>query len=213
MGHSKGAHLLCERVGSRKLTEKEFISEKLGGYGYIMICKSACTAISKAIRERDPHARRVTREGLVNRQDLFIFSVIREPWERLRSCYCNRILGTTAHQANWMAPFGLTNDIPWYRFLEIVIGTPDEEADDHWMSHWGQFNYNGIWIPQKLLLFERLDQDWSCIRDRLGTGPLKRANPTTIEKPEGTPKQKDQVRQKYQKDYELWERVRDGAGV
>jgi chondroitin 4-sulfotransferase 11 len=110
---------------------------------------------------------------------LFAFAFVRNPWDRLVSCYRDKIRGevpgftnfhTTRQVAYCLARFdtfraGMTFD----EFVEAVASILDDEADDHFRSqHTFLTNSSGELGLDYVGRFERLERDFDWVCQRLG---------------------------------------------
>jgi chondroitin 4-sulfotransferase 11 len=108
----------------------------------------------------------------------FRFAFVRNPWDRLVSCYKDKINYETAHVYNrYKNPFvsylqqkGLyKRDMEFREFVEIVSQIPDEEAEGHIRS---QYTYledrQGKILADFIGRFENLANDLQVIASRMG---------------------------------------------
>jgi chondroitin 4-sulfotransferase 11 len=115
---------------------------------------------------------------------LFAFAFVRNPWDRLVSCYRDKIRGevpgftnfhATRQVAHCLARFdtfraGMTFD----EFVEAVASIPDDEADDHFRSqHTFLTNSTGDLGVDYVGRFERLERDFDRVCQRLGLRNLR----------------------------------------
>jgi hypothetical protein len=129
------------------------------GAVYIEVPKVACTSIKVALaeilgvplpRDGDPHSVAFP-APVVDRAPtaplypgLFSFAFVRNPWDRLVSCYrdklCNETDGYTYFTirpgvANCLARFDeFVADMSFAEFVEAVASIPDDRADAHFRS-------------------------------------------------------------------------------
>lgn len=163
------------------------------GLVYVSIPKVACTSIQSAIGVcRDGVSRReVVRTLTLPRRarSYFKFAFVRNPFDRLVSCYTDKVLGANKQRAErahfdsrynrWLVR-GLFGDqfaasMTFRAFVELVGRIPDFLADSHFKSQYahlakasGHVDYVGM--------FESLDEDWRELQSLYDLGSLKRLN-------------------------------------
>jgi hypothetical protein len=176
---------------------------------YISVPKVACTSLKTTLLplfELDNTAHRVTRNGgatgfrvhelfaksryqiskeqfmsrLDDRyQEYFKFAFVRNPWDRLVSCYFNKLvdvketdLGKPALRSRGKKDSKLYKGMPFAEFVETVHGIPDNEANSHFVSQ-----YEIICGPgrDELIMadfvgrFENLAADFDAVAERIGS--------------------------------------------
>jgi chondroitin 4-sulfotransferase 11 len=162
---------------------------------YIEIPKVACTSIKTAIADLvgvrltetggNPHeARWPAPRDPSGRTGppfpgLFAFAFVRDPWDRLVSCYRDKIRGEVdgftyftdrPGVANCLARFdaffaGMSFD----EFVRAVASIPDEEADAHFRSqHTFVTDEEGRLATDFVGRYERLAEDWRRVGQRIG---------------------------------------------
>jgi hypothetical protein len=141
----------------------------------------------------------------------FKFTFVRNPWDRLVSCYSGKIAGPTMKLAE-MQKFGLYAGMPFEEFVPKVCEIPDELADPHFRSQHSHTTYRGRFLPDFVGRFERMHEDWARLQEiltpRIGT-PL----PDLPHKNEGkhrsyqsyyNPELRALVAKRYRQDIELF---------
>jgi Sulfotransferase family len=171
----------------------------LGAHGavYVEVPKVACSSIKIALASLlgidlaaaggNPHEveflepRSQAGPGLY--RGLFSFSFVRNPWDRLVSCYRDKVLGevsdfTSFHPtrgvAYCLARFdALRADMPFDEFVEVIATIPDDQADEHFRSqHTFVTDGAGELALDFLGRFERLDEDFKRVCQELGIPSL-----------------------------------------
>ena len=103
------------------------------------------------------------------------FAFVRNPWDRLVSCYSEKIRpdGDPENFINGvsrvLAPFGVFEaGMSFERFAREVAQIPDEDAEPHFLSqHRFIVDPDGNLVVDFLGRFETLDQDFDVVRQRI----------------------------------------------
>jgi chondroitin 4-sulfotransferase 11 len=131
--------------------------------------------------------------SLSTRSDLFRFTVVRNPWDRLVSCYYNKVVQVREERHPWiLGRFGdaFHPDMNFAAFAMAVMKIPDDASDEHFASQWHLLNYRGKPPLDFIGRFENLSSDWERLQVKTGAGLLGHANRTrhpsyrTLYKPE-----------------------------
>lgn len=110
---------------------------------------------------------------------MFSFAFVRSPWDRLVSCYRDKILGEAPDftgfdpkrgVAHCLARFDVFKaGMPFERFVEAIAGIPDESADPHFRSQHSfitdEHGEIGVDFVGK---FESLTSDWLAVCEQIG---------------------------------------------
>ena len=173
---------------------------------YISIPKVACTSIKLAIEgPREPLTS--SEEGImsVHREltsrcahsisrpaaDYFIFAFVRNPFDRLVSCYEDKVRKPVQHNGQYYFSSAYNRlflkkllgdefraDMSFDEFVRLVARVPDVIADGHFKSQYSSLFTNGKRIPDYIGRFEHLNEDWKSIADRFGLAALAASNRT-----------------------------------
>jgi len=197
---------------------------------YFYIPKVACSSLKqvctswlgleipqgKTIHQIDfPYVRRAE---LGNYADYFKFAFVRNPWDRLVSCYHNKIKPTASYEDSHYVQ-GVFKDFVHYgrfragmafsEFVEAILDIPDSEADSHFRSQ-----HNFLTDPDGQLLvdyvgkFETLHQDFAEVCRRMGVDlvPLPHLMKSAARQYQQAynPTLQAQVGQRYARDIELF---------
>jgi hypothetical protein len=115
---------------------------------------------------------------------LFAFAFVRNPWDRLASCYRDKVAGEAAEftgidprsgVAYCLSRFGVFRpDMSFEEFVHEVAAIPDAEADDHFRSQHTFVSNNSAKIAIDFVgRFENLSTDFKRACQQLGIGELK----------------------------------------
>lgn len=117
-------------------------------------------------------------DGVRMYPDRFTFAFVRNPWDRLVSCYRDKIRGEVSDFTGF-APSGVaycldrfdvfTADMSFVDFVHAVASIPDSEADEHFRSQ-ADFvsNSRGEVAVDFIGRFERLDEDFRRVARVVG---------------------------------------------
>ena len=149
--------------------------------GYISIPKSASssirrylTAAMKEIGDEQETARVSLTPAQISklREEIFLFSFVRNPLTRLYSCYRDKLgVAQEKYETCTLSHFGLHYGMSFEDFVRRVVEIPDKYADQHFRSlssflvHKGELNVDYVGR------FERLSDDWEVISSRFGLEP------------------------------------------
>ena len=164
-------------------------AEKIVSYRYrfLWICnpKAASRSLIAALQAADPDAvliRQRTLEQVLARhpeaREFFRFAFLRHPYHRTRSFHADKhaLAVVDKNARRWFIE-------PWHglqlgmRFAEFCrwLDTPggsDAFADRHWLSQSRQVAAADGRLPDFLGRYERLEEDWRTVRDRLRLPPV-----------------------------------------
>ncbi|BDS08460.1 hypothetical protein NT6N_35000 [Oceaniferula spumae] len=115
--------------------------------------------------------------------DLPIFTFVRNPLSRLYSCYANKVLD--AGKSGGKLPFealGVTADMSFDEFVQIVATIPDERAERHFRSQAWFLSADGKLITDYIGKIERFNEDWEELREKFGMPPSPHNNRSSMGK-------------------------------
>jgi len=95
---------------------------------------------------------------------LFVFAFVRDPFDRLASCYVNKIVAPQTFPPLF-AELGFRRGMPFAAFVERVAATPDAIADDHFRSQSSMLTLAGTVLPSFVGRFETIAADWAHVRE------------------------------------------------
>ena len=101
----------------------------------------------------------------IDYDDYFRFTFVRNPWDRLVSCYSNKIVGRKDSSVLWNYNYANLDQMSFEKFVRFVYGLPDQYADGHIKSQTDMFD------PSKMDFigrFENFSEDLACVIDRCG---------------------------------------------
>ncbi|MEY2907493.1 MAG: hypothetical protein RLZZ602_16 [Pseudomonadota bacterium] len=97
------------------------------------------------------------------RSSHFIFSFVRNPFDRLVSAYNNKLVEND-HLSTAMQRMGLEHHMPFERFLEVVADTADAELDVHLLPQSAILCIDGMPIPGFIGQMEAMAEHWQELR-------------------------------------------------
>jgi chondroitin 4-sulfotransferase 11 len=108
--------------------------------------------------------------------DYFKFAFVRNPWDRLVSCYFEKIDNRFRYQD--LNPPGEKDRfyprMPFAEFVEAVHATPDETANHHFRSqHTTVCDSGGRVMADFVGRFENLREDFALVAERIGAPGLE----------------------------------------
>ena len=173
---------------------------------YIPVPKVACSSVKKVIADildvdvpMDGLAIHkatlpiVIRNELQEYGDYWKFGFVKNPWDRLVSCYSEKIkadnnfFGTTGSFVHGvhkgLLKYGVFKaNMPFSEFLDAVANIPDEQADQHFRSqHTFLTDKNEHLILDFLGRFENIEEDVNHVFEKLNRPDVKisKANKTS----------------------------------
>lgn len=157
--------------------------------GYVSVPKAANRSIKAALADlagmpyEDPHAagwHYVSLATLAAQEDVFRFTFVRNPLDRLVSCYAQKIvlyarrLQLPLHF--WRYGRLFNPEMSFAEFVEAVASVPDRLADPHFRSQHTFFYDKGTAMVDFIGKFEQLSTDWQKLSQQTGLGPLPHYN-------------------------------------
>ncbi len=181
-----------------------------------LITKAACTSVKLALRETFGSEKK--EEGLTRKLfrykdrpfDMSAFmrvALVRSPWERLRSCYVDKIV-TTREMVKPLAlrEMGCYPNMPFHKFIWTVCSTNDLWMDKHVLPQYCLIE-SPLWGGEAdmFIHIEHIDRDWSKLCKMYPTLPNKLGmyNNSGNRKPEWTPGTIGLIRNRYEHDIKL----------
>lgn len=92
----------------------------------------------------------------------FIFAFTRNPFDRLASCYNNKIVESKALPDSF-ARLGFSKDMSFDAFAARVAAIDDAAADIHFQSQAAMLTHGGHIVPAFVGRFENLRDDWRAL--------------------------------------------------
>lgn len=203
---------------------------------YFVIPKVASSSVKTLFKELlalnspSPHTTKfphIPRHKIAEYPDYFKFCFVRNPWDRLVSCYFSKVkqgynlnIDSTNRLAQLLQP-SLSGKVPWLQypvinnqmsfteFVEAVAAIPDHKADKHFRSqHTFITDKEGKIITDFIGKFENLTADFQIIANKIGL-----PSPNLPHELKGThkhytsyytPETWEIVRKRYQEDLKLF---------
>jgi hypothetical protein len=175
---------------------------------YISIPKVACTSIKIALMGGAAHAvNEYSRYMNVHHDastmqraylprgasDYFKFAFVRNPFDRLVSCYEDKVRRQTQHNGRYYfdshynhilirSLFGsrFYPEMSFADFVQLVARIPDWLADSHFKSQYAMLFRHGRKIPDFIGHFENLEEDWKPLAQSYGLPALANRNTNAL---------------------------------
>lgn len=100
---------------------------------------------------------------LAGYSDHFVFTVVRNPFDRLVSCWSDMIRAPRVFLPN-LERLGFRPGMDFPEFLRHAVAIPDRRADLHVRSQASLLTARGRLVPSFVGRYDRLDQDWETVR-------------------------------------------------
>ncbi len=176
---------------------------------YIPIPKVACTSLKIAVMDdkfdqsdstdqksyMEVHSKATDiYESLSTRgyAHFYKFAFVRSPFDRLVSCYEDKVKKTVQHSGRYFFSSGYNNlliktlfgktfhpDMTFHEFVELVSRIPDSLADAHFKSQYGFLHRNNRSVPDYIGHFENLAEDWKPVAEKYSFKELSFKNKST----------------------------------
>ncbi len=157
---------------------------------YVPIAKVANRSIKAAIAERigltyrnhpnEAAWRYIPLPAVAKRSDCFRFSIVRNPLDRLLSCYTQKIVvyrnTPNARWEFWRYGNRFHGDMQFDEFVSVVAKIPDALSDIHFRSQHTFVCHRGRLVLDSLGHFETLHDDWRELRERFDLPALPHQN-------------------------------------
>jgi len=105
-------------------------------------------------------------DALQRRSSHFIFSFVRNPFDRLVSAYNNKLIENDS-LSTAMQRMGLERQMPFRCFLEVVAATADADLDVHLLPQSSILCVEGVPVPGFIGQMEAMAEHWQLLRQRM----------------------------------------------
>jgi len=139
-------------------------------------------------------------------KDNFIFAFVRNPYERIHSCYKNKIEDVRALGGrNIFEKHGINLDVTFEEFVKKVSTLPDNKSDRHFRSQAWFLTWEGALIPSFVGKLENMTDDWQMLQERFGIAPPPQINVSSVKPlPEMSSETKGLIIKRYEHDFKLF---------
>ncbi|MDX1642066.1 MAG: sulfotransferase family 2 domain-containing protein [Balneolaceae bacterium] len=141
----------------------------------------------------------------------FIFSFVRNPYDRILSCYFDKINKKTSYIGFLRYQGRFYRGMSFEDFIEEIATIPDSDADQHFRSQFKFLvNENDELIPHFVGQLENMSADFKTVIKELSTDKLElthlnRSKARKIDYSEYfTPKITELIQERYEKDFQLF---------
>jgi len=116
------------------------------------------------------------------KQNTFKFTIVRNPFERLVSCYKNKVLDEDYMPIQKGYDSLFYKGMPFEEFAKGVCQLPDLLSDRHFRSQYSYLFYKGDLIVDFLGKLENIEKDFAIIKKKYDLGELPHINPSKVKK-------------------------------
>ena len=204
------------RLRRRNLALGRYVIDDKKKLAYLFISKVACSSIKTTFIEPgipDDHSvheivDRIHRLS-AQQQDYFTFAFVRNPFDRLYSCYKNKFVDKSGTHSLDQYPFNYFGHIASFeQFVKKVVRIPDIISDQHFMSQYFHLYKNNVCLVDSVGRFESLAKDFEPIRQKYQLGQLEHYNKSQSKVDEWKSHYTEElaalVYRRYKKDFKLF---------
>ena len=139
-------------------------------------------------------------------KDNFIFAFVRNPYERIYSCYKNKIADVRVRGGrNILEKNGIGLDLSFDEFVRKIAVIPDNKADRHFRSQSWFLSWDGALLPSFVGKLEKISDDWQELQKRFGIAPPPQINVSSAKTlPAMSAETKMLIRERYVDDFKLF---------
>ena len=182
------------------MRRRQYIKDDKRKAIYMVNPKVACTSIKESFisyrpgNENDIHIE-MEKRGLIHygspspdTADYYKFSVVRNPFSRLVSCYEYRyhkdiyVNGRRVREYDSYLWGSFKRDKGFKEFAKKVCQTPDSRSDQTFISQAYILYKNGRCLVDFIGKIENMRHDFEIIREKCGLDEVRHANPTDVHK-------------------------------
>jgi len=187
---------------------------------YIVVPKVANTSIRNILKKIDEDTFVVPKSKIQKyKKDHFVFSFVRNPYDRIVSCYKDKVRSKKETKNNLVFNEGVWKNFPlkikktnkFNEFMRVIKSVPDKKSEEHFKSqHCFLTDKKGNLVPDFVGKFENLDEDFKKACKKAGV-----ENPPELPQRNKSKRKKDYreyydretkklVQERYKKDLELF---------
>lgn len=168
---------------------------------YYAIPKNANTSLRQAFEDKIFVPSWQHNKRFANNPFVFKFAFVRNPYEKLISCYENRV---NREEYRGKEVFnGIIGGVCFYDFIRQIIELDDSEADMHIKTQSFYLLKNGKIFVDYIGRVENINEDFNFILEKIGLErfELKKKNPSKRNGEYLTPELKNMIYERYEEDF------------
>lgn len=176
--------ICCSRIKywNGSVEQRHWYMDKKKNIAYLRLAKCACTSIINSLdgkEAKDRYAYLWTDEYIYKNNSMFKFTYVRNPFERLVSCYTDKIENKKENNSYKQINYcmGILNTIQNFEeFVKCIVKIPGRWADRHFKPQYCHIYENGKKLVDYIGKIEEITTTYEFIQKKYGLNDLRILN-------------------------------------